>query len=426
MKRVCAILLAVFCLAAAVARADGRAFKEYRIRDSSVVELTEGVTYERYTLMPIDSKKHSSQRVFLLAVTPAARGKVHLAAYPSADYMYRGTKPLTEILINAQQKSKGRILAGVNADFFDLVVGGSLGVLVREGEWLTAGEFPEGWAAGMTEDGEPVIGKPKVRMTLALSDGREIPIWALNGLRGDTPKSDTSPQNAREARADNRLVLYTSAFSSVTRTQSGGTEVLIRPEGKLTSAEPLTAVVEQVIVQRERGGSAIPDGGMVLSGIRESAAALQALKPGDRVRITLQADAPFDRIRTAAGGGRPDGGPLLVWQGRPTDLAAAKASVDDGNSFYRMHPRTVMAIFEDGSYFLMAVEGNRNGSSGLSLVGLQDMLLNLGVYTALNLDGGTSTTMAVLQNGQWKAVTDTTGGHGRLCLVGSALALVTE
>ena len=165
---------------------------------------------------------------------------------------------------------------------------------------------------------------------------------------------------------------------------------------------------------------------MVLSGTGEADQLLRTLNQGDTVRITLTSQPPFDRAVIAAGGGRPDGGPLLIREGAPTDLEPMKAISVDVVYFYRHHPRTVFALREDGGYFMLAVEGNNTGSYGMTLEETQTLLQDLGAYTALNLDGGPSTTMAVRLDGKIRLMTNTTGVKNRQTNVGSALILIKK
>ena len=421
MKRA-AWLCLLLCLLTASAPAEERAFTGYTVKDASVTELAPGVTYERYTLMAPNRNLHRGQRVNLLNVAPGA--PVRLAVLPSGGRIHKGLHTVPDILSGSPLAD--RILGGVNADFFDVQAGGSLGWLLSEGIWYTAGEFPEGFAVGMTGDGELLFGRPHARLTLALPDGTAVAVDALNAPRQDAPKADSSPESARVARKDNELVLYTADYYKTTDTQAGGTEVLLRPDGTLRTGTPLIARVERVTAKNKKGGTALVAGTMVLSAVGGAAEHLKALKPGDTLTLTMTADPPFDRAVCLVGGGRPDGGPMLIEHGQAVDLAPLRKLIDDETYFYHYHPRTVVAARADGSYFLLALEGNRVGSRGMTPEMLQTLLTDLGAETALNLDGGPSTTMAVLRDGRLTAVTDTTGGAGRLITVSSALCLVLK
>ena len=419
-----ALLLGIMILCPPVACAEEQTFTGFRVKHVQTETLADGITYSKYTLLSPDGNPRHGQKVNVLEVSRGARSGVRLLAVNSSVNIYKALKPLGTILKRVREEIDDEILAAVNGDFFDISSGGSVGYLKTEDQWMVAGEFPEGWAVGMTSDGEPLIGQPKVSITLTLPDGTELPINALNGLRADTPWRETGPANVRETRRDNQLVLFTPAYGSKTHIFGGGTEVSLMPDGELTGEEALTAVVEKVYKNLKNGGTSLKDGRMVLSAYGDAETALRALKAGDAVVIRLTAGPPFDQSMIAIGGGRPDGGPLLMREGRPAEIVQAEDDPEVGEQFYRHHPRTVFAVREDGSYFLLAVEGNNDDAFGMTLEQTQAVLKDLGAYTAVNLDGGPSTTMAVRQGEKLKVVTNTTGVKDRQTPVGSALILV--
>jgi hypothetical protein len=59
------------------------------------------------------------------------------------------------------------------------------------------------------------------------------------------------------------------------------------------------------------------------------------------------------------------------------------------------HPRTVIGVDADGRILLVVVDGRRRGSIGMDLVQLANLMRLLGAVSALNLDGGGSSTMVV-------------------------------
>jgi exopolysaccharide biosynthesis protein len=57
-------------------------------------------------------------------------------------------------------------------------------------------------------------------------------------------------------------------------------------------------------------------------------------------------------------------------------------------------PRTVIGNYKDDQLLVMVINGrNENGSSGATLMELQNKLANLGVVDAYNLDGGGSSSL---------------------------------
>ncbi|UKI38697.1 MAG: phosphodiester glycosidase family protein [Clostridiales bacterium] len=59
-----------------------------------------------------------------------------------------------------------------------------------------------------------------------------------------------------------------------------------------------------------------------------------------------------------------------------------------------LNPRTALGLDKDGkTLYLITVDGRQADSIGVSLAELSEILINNGIYNAINLDGGGSTTM---------------------------------
>jgi hypothetical protein len=82
------------------------------------------------------------------------------------------------------------------------------------------------------------------------------------------------------------------------------------------------------------------------------------------------------------------GGPMLVQEGR---VVATSGGMDG-----EPHPRTAIALDQESRRLIVVVVDGRqpNYSEGVSLVELAGIIIEFGGYTALNLDGGGSTTLA--------------------------------
>ncbi len=78
-------------------------------------------------------------------------------------------------------------------------------------------------------------------------------------------------------------------------------------------------------------------------------------------------------------------GPPLIVNGKPT--------ITSGDGGYGINPRTAIAQKQDGTVLLLVIDGRRVGSFGASLRDVQEIFLKYGAINAVNLDGGSSTTM---------------------------------
>ena len=434
MKRLIGILL-VLCFLPVPACA--LTFTEFTPRVRLELSLAQGVRYQQIDLTPTNRSAGMSQRVHLVEADPAANGRLRV-------YNRLGQNRVRDNLTMTSQTVKtnlnslsGQFLAAVNGDFFDEGNGGPVGFNMDGGEWLTLGEFREGWAVGFTADGRMIIGQPRASLVLSVQRGDQMildgyPISALNAARSDRAEKSV-PMNVVEERKDNNLVLYTPWFDQSTYT-SGGTEFLLDTEGTVRSHRTVTGVIREAwgaggrAENKDRKGLPLAPGTMVLSALGDDAQALQSLQPGDRVYITCRADPVFDEAVTITGGGRPDFGPLLIQDGRRANIQQAQELDVNKEYFYSHHARNIAALREDGSWFFLVIEGYRAGSYGMQLEWAQTVLLDLGAVLAVNLDGGPSATMVTpsQQSGQPFTRSDNSGGSRSEKRVGNSLILMEE
>jgi len=80
-------------------------------------------------------------------------------------------------------------------------------------------------------------------------------------------------------------------------------------------------------------------------------------------------------------------GPPLVVNGKPT--------IRSGDGGWGIAPRTAIGQRKDGTVILLVIDGRRVSSIGASLRNVQDIFLKYEAINAVNLDGGSSTTMYV-------------------------------
>ena len=95
-------------------------------------------------------------------------------------------------------------------------------------------------------------------------------------------------------------------------------------------------------------------------------------------------------FRTAVGGRQ-----VLLKNGMPSDVGT-----DDEFSL-TAHPRTMVGVKEDGKVLLVVVDGRRSSySNGAPLKRCAKIMFDLGAVSALNLDGGGSSTMCTVSDGK--------------------------
>lgn len=257
----------------------------------------------------------------------------------------------------SQMARRSGAVAAVNGGFF-APDGDPLGGLVVDGEWVS----------------EPVAG----RSCLGLGDGFAV-VDALD-WRGQvaTPAGEVRLAGINRARRAGEVVVFTPRYAEATPPDPSGVEVVVA-----------AGAVREV---RAGGNTPIPRDGFVLSAAGAATSALQALRPGDPVRLAValqpaSEDPRWQQVRHVT-----CGGPRLVAGGvaRPAEEGFPEGFRN------RRHPRTAVGVDPQGNLILVVVDGRwPEHGLGMTLDELARELARLGAADALNLDGGGSTTLVV-------------------------------
>jgi hypothetical protein len=166
------------------------------------------------------------------------------------------------------------------------------------------------------------------------------------------------------------------------------------PPGKPGSAEAVLDAAGHVTGQRRPAGGPIPPGGSTLYGQGEGAQWLTAhARPGSTVASSTSAADLQGRSVLSEGVSLIGGGPGLVQDGRP-DIGLA-ASGFSSSALTHRDPRTLAGVGEDGTLLLVVVDGRTTTSVGATLGEAASLMVSLGAVSAMNLDGGGSSTAVV-------------------------------
>ncbi|GHJ37072.1 hypothetical protein Sm713_26810 [Streptomyces sp. TS71-3] len=259
--------------------------------------------------------------------------------------------------------NKAGAVAGVNGEFFD--IGNSnaaLGGEVQDGKLIKSADIGGRQHVGVTKDGIAQLVDLTVDANANFA-GADHKVLSLNAANGGGVPADG-------------LIAFTSAWGDYSRGRglSGVSndeiaEVLVK-NGSVVSVTP----------NGPAGSGTIADDSFVLVGRGASATALRALKPGDPVKLGYDlADNAAKTMKFALGhGGTIVSGGKVV-SGLDTSIA----------------PRTALG-FKNGGKSLVLATWDGPGGTGKGGVGIDKEardLAAMGVQTAVNLDGGGSTTM---------------------------------
>lgn len=322
----------------------------------------------------------------------------------------RGRERTTDMVRRATTAGV-RVLAAVNADFFDLATG------ENENDQLMAGE----WWKGLKVTDSPYDTYENVHAQLAFDsarhpsidryqfDGRAwargvtIPILTLNSL----------PTGTHEGTA-----LFTGRYGATTPTDTTRHPVEAALEAVGHRADTTLYVRRGAV--RTGAASPIPRDGAVLWAFGPRSASVQAMREGDTVRVVLGVRPRLPRNRTPSL--VVGGWPRILRDGRNVAADAAAVEGTISRNAETRHPRTAVGYSRDGATLLLvAVDGRSTKSAGMTLVELADLMHRAGAWDALNFDGGGSTTM-VIDGTLANVPSDSTGERA----VGNALLVVKK
>lgn len=263
--------------------------------------------------------------------------------------------------------------ASINGSFFTMSNGVPIGCVITNGIVRSSDNRN---SVGFRADGTAVIGTPGLEMRVTFPNGTATPVHYNKTLS-----------------APNGLVLYSRDFDAETKSALPSYNLVLSPDTtSITPGNTVTATVTEIV---EEGKScAIPAGGMVLSLTEETPyesanTAIRAVKPGDKLSVSCAISSEWSDVAYACGGDE-----MLVMDGK----AQTEFNLDTAKS---RAARTAVGLKADGTLVLYAIDGRQSGySAGLTLPELAERLAELGCVTALNLDGGGSTTFSARRPGE--------------------------
>jgi exopolysaccharide biosynthesis protein len=283
--------------------------------------------------------------------------------------------------MNVEDMANGNgAIAAVNGDFFDTKQGFIIGASVKNGNLLTVPYYKGNYATfAIDKYNNPSIGYWKsTSLNITLPDGSQIPISALNNI--GSLSNGTS------------CVIFTKDWNSNTPGVSDNykdlVEIIVDNNNKV------------VDIRKGEGPTLIPDGGYSIDVTGNVASTLLNLKPGDTVIKNISTDPPFNNFKMAVSGGT-----ILVSNG-----SIPQQFTDNVDGIYA---RTAIGYTQDKKHVIIATVDNAN-TRGMTEKELAQLMINLGAYEAMNLDGGGSTQMAVRELGDGQAkLQNTVPGYER-------------
>ena len=320
---------------------------------------------------------------------------------------------------NTQYASSGkRVLAAMNGDLWCMAAQstsagatGTLrvprGITVINGEIVstpqlkqedgTVGGGDTFWSFGVTSDYVPLVGKPRVDLTLTNS----------------TRSYNVSADGINRLPANDALIIYTPKCGTSNMAAADAYEVVVESlSGPIRHGSTVTGVVTAI---SSGGSTAINSNRIILSARGSRISDLQGFQVGDTVKIDASIwdeqgrTSEWRTVNQAIGGFIP-----IILDGSYT-----------GNVAESTYPSTVVGIKEDGNVIFMTNDGRQSGFSLGAAVTRNNgsLLTDMGVYSAFLLDGGGSTTMVQNRNNTLQVVNRPSDGSARA--VGDCIMLLS-
>lgn len=309
-----------------------------------------------------------------------------------ADYLSTGKvsdrRTVSQLAAGHDAGPGRRTVAAINADFFDInQTGAPEGVGIKDGVPVQSPAPGVNRAVGIGPGSAGRILNLYFEGTLTLPSGQR-PLTAYNAA--NVPSGGVGAYTPAWGTADRALTVDKATPVA---------EAVVR-DGKVVS------------VSDTPGSGAVPDDTTVLVGREAGAAALTSLRPGDPVSLTYRARTDSGDVPRTAVGGRE----LLVVDG--------VAQNHDGEGNNTAAPRTAVGFSQDGSTMqILTIDGRQADSGGVTLTELGQMMRRAGSYSALNLDGGGSSTLVARVPGSDALQVENSPSDGTERTVPNGLAL---
>ena len=290
----------------------------------------------------------TGQRLIHAVICDPSRSRLTPRVVLASDVTYDRLATVNQIV------SGSRAAAGINGGYF-MWPGISLSLVIQNGV-ITAPPFLHRPAFIVYENGSAGIAYLEINATVSSSYGVEYVSDVVN-----------------QAPSHGQIALLTPGHPSRIRDDMPGLKAVI-----------LNGVVEGVVEDEIEDFS---DRHILWS--RRQYPPLGLLSVGETLEIDLEVDPDWPDISWAI-----QGGPFLCYNGQ---IYISSEEDDFGNDIVRgRSARTAVGVDQRGRLYFVVVEGpNSSRSIGSTLEELAWTMLDLGATNAMNLDGGSSTSMAL-------------------------------
>jgi exopolysaccharide biosynthesis protein len=361
-----------------------------KLKRTQSTPITSGATHKiyQYTLQRGKDKPVAVVHVFEIDLTNP---------FVKVDLIMGYKNRLTTRASVLQMAKDSGAVAAMNADFFHMDERGltSFGGSVQKGQLVTTPNNTRslsGWYTfGLTKDKKPVIDFYTYASSLTTQSGLSQKIFAVNKEGSPYVAGDGSTTHTYK----NRVMMFTSAWAREKRGQIDG----------LTPSEVLVqnGIVKQISLQKQISGR-VPKKAVILSFDGTVAEKwLGGLAPKIKVGDTLAINTTFIPSNPMNPSHVEDftmmvgGHSILINDGLQMKIPDEMYSGAQGSNY---RSRTAIGYNKMMSKLYMVAVNRNDHSAGITLPEMTNIMLQLGCYKAMNLDGGGSTTVVTRPLGE--------------------------
>lgn len=252
-------------------------------------------------------------------------------------------------------------IAGINADFFDMSASPvtPMGQVVQNGNIVSINQGEAGYATFFVdEDNNPFIKYVRPEIIFLNNGYRNLSVQYINKHEKDFSSALFDRQSMTDTTA------LDARFDELVK-------IVVEDDIITYISEPGETVV-------------VPENGYVIAlSLRYYTYFTESISVGDTAEIQIEASVDFDEIYSAIGGAG-----TILENGAVSNTGYVVAP-------NARHPRSAVGINQDGTEVILVAVDGRSHSIGATHGEMASIMLELGSYNALHLDGGGSTTMAV-------------------------------
>lgn len=256
---------------------------------------------------------------------------------------------------------------GVNADFFNMRRGNSIGSQVSDGKLVYVdnnGRTQWAWGDSRT----PIMDEMKISCTITAGNN----VMNVSGVNVEENIDDIN--------------IYSSLYGEQTDSNGNVLEVVVCPLEDIVIGKRVKMRVESA--PATGGRLPIPTDGYVISGSGSQRFLINQIKEGDVIEVSTSVVMPNGTQITPSE--VVSGYPVILRDGVTTD------PVDILKHLNGLHPRTAVGNDADNTKLVvLIVDGRSDVSDGCTSKVLADIMRYVGCDDAINLDGGGSSELYV-------------------------------